>query len=205
MLYYSLNAFDKPAGIERLVVAVPASAMEMIGEHIRAWGFSRPVSLVPGGARRSDSVLAALRALPHDPPDIVLIHDAARPCLTPDMVDALLKSADTTTVATLAYRASDTLRIVENDYLSGEIDRDTVACLETPQMFPYARLLELHESARDLAELTDDTALFARAGEKVRVVFHDGTNLKVTYPEDVAAAEGILFVRGWEDASEGGD
>jgi 2-C-methyl-D-erythritol 4-phosphate cytidylyltransferase len=135
---------------------------------------------------------------------MVLIHDAARACVTKEMVEAVLKAASDGSPATLAHPATDTLRIVDNGMIAGEIDRSKVAGLETPQAFPYAALLKLHESHQGV-DLPDDTTLFTNAGERVKVVFHDDINLKITYPEDIAAAEGILFVRGWQDASEGED
>ena len=88
-------------------------------------------------------------------------------------------------------------------------ERSTISCIETPQVFPYARILELHEGGGEVDKNSnappDDTTLFTRAAETVRVVFHEGSNLKVTYPEDIAAAEGVLFQRGWQDVTEGED
>jgi len=205
MLYYSLEAFDSAGAIERFVVAAPPDEVDGFTEEIRIWGFSRPVSVVAGGATRAQSVLNVLQALRTDPPDMVMIHDCARPCLTAEMVRTLVDLAEDNTAATLAHPAVDTLRTVDNSRLAGEIDREKVVCLETPQIFPYSRILELHEQAEGNAQLPDDTTLFLRAGETVRVVYHEGSNMKVTYPEDIAAAEGVLFQRGWTDMSEGED
>ena len=216
MLYYSLSAFDNTGeftgdgGIDRFVVAVPPGSLEQFENLIKDWGFSRPVILVEGGDTRSCSVRNALNALDDDPPDLVLIHDCARACLTPGMVDLLLKVAanhdiSETIGATLAHQSVDTLRIINEDRIAGEVDREVIACIETPQLFTFSRLLELHETCTESEIPTDDTTLYTRAGEVVKVIYHDDRNLKITYPEDIGVAEGVLFQRGWQDDSEGED
>jgi 2-C-methyl-D-erythritol 4-phosphate cytidylyltransferase/2-C-methyl-D-erythritol 2,4-cyclodiphosphate synthase len=157
---------------------------------------------VAGGAVRSESVLNSLQALAGNAPKKVLVHDAARACITTTMIEAVV-AGSSEGAATLAHREPDTLRLVEGGLITGEIDRETIAGLETPQAFPYARILELHKAARGKDQIPDDTTLFTRSGEKVRVVYHDDSNMKITYPEDIFAAEGILYGRGWMDASEG--
>lgn len=221
MLYYSLEAFDAASGLhdnlglEGFVVTAPPDAIDEFREFAGIWGFSRPVRIIEGGASRAESVFRALSSLkdspldknnPPDkssPPDMVMIHDCARPCLTADMIKSLLDVARDGTPATLAHPAVDTLRILENSHIAGEVDREKIACLETPQVLPYGRITELHEQADGNTELPDDTTLFIRAGETVKVVYHEGSNMKVTYPDDIAAAEGILFQRGWQDVGEG--
>ena len=101
---------------------------------------------------------------------------------------------------------SDTLRLVLDYRISDEIKRELVACLETPQLFAYGRILDLHRNVPNDPmhpdPPPDDTTLFTRAGETVNVVYHDENNIKVTYPEDIGAAEGILFSRGWMDVND---
>ena len=213
MLYYSLNAFDSAGGntegdgIDQFVIAIPPGSIEKFKSIISEWGFSRPVTLVEGGEMRSISVRNALNELADDPPDMVMIHDCARACISPDMVEMMLESSksiarDAIIGATLAHRSVDTLRIESDGYIAAEVDRESIACIETPQLFPYNRLLELHETCDESECPPDDTTLFTRAGEKVRLVFHEGCNMKITYPEDIGMAEGVLFERGWLDANE---
>lgn len=205
MLYYSLAAFDKVEQLSRFAVAAPPNAVEEFREYISDWGFSHKIDVVAGGATRSESVVNALRALSDDSPKWVLIHDAGRPCVTSEMVEVLIEASQGQNVATLAHRATDTLRTVHEKLIVEEVDRSRIACLETPQLFPYARLLELHEQTSAKDELPDDTTLITRAGERVKVAYHTANNAKVTFPEDIPSVEGILFQRGWVDVSEGGD
>ncbi len=212
MLYYALNALDnyggltEGSGIERFVVTAPPDSVEDFTEHIKVWGFSAPVQVEAGGETRSASVYKALNALRSDPPDWVLITDCARVCLTDEMIGQLLDIAlKTSQAATLAHQAVDTLRIINDNRIKDEVDRSVVACIETPQIFPFERLLDLHDQADHEGILPDDTTLFTRAGETVHIVYHERSNMKITYPEDIGAVEGILFSRGWQDAEEGED
>jgi len=210
MLYYSLNAFDafngidNQAGISRFIISAPPDMVTHFESEITEWGFSIPFTVVKGGASRSESVLNGLKALSEENPDVVLIHDCARCCLTADMVKELFEKTADGHGGTLAHAASDTLRLVEENLIVDELNREQTACIETPQMFPYKKIKELHENIPSDPKYTDpspdDTTLFTRAGETVHVVYHEGTNMKVTYAEDVGAAEGILYNRGWVDA-----
>lgn len=204
MLYYSLNAFDGVETLDNFVVAVSPGKSDTFRKLIKSWGFSHKIHIVEGGMRRKDSVLNTLRFLRDNPPDMVMIHDAARPCITAEMIESLADISGGKHAAVLAQKAVDTLRSFSGDTLSGEIDRSEIVCLETPQIFPFRPLLELHEN-HGSGDLTDDSTLFTRAGETVKVVFHEDNNMKVTFPEDIGAAGGILFSRGWTDITEGED
>jgi 2-C-methyl-D-erythritol 4-phosphate cytidylyltransferase len=216
MLYYSMNAFDSAdefaegKGIDQFIIAVPPGSIDKFKRVISEWGFSRPVTLVEGGETRADSVRNALSMITDNPPDMVMVHDCARACVTPEMVELVLrfaaqKNESEISCATLAHRSVDTLRIDSEGLIAAEVDRESIACIETPQIFPYGRLQELHETCSESDCPTDDTTLFTRAGEEVKLIFHDGSNMKITYPEDIGMAEGVLFHRGWLDAKEGDD
>jgi 2-C-methyl-D-erythritol 4-phosphate cytidylyltransferase len=205
MLYYSLHAFDLTPDTGDIVIAAPPDQIDTFEKALRIWGFSRQIRVVAGGETRSQSVINALKALTSESPDRVLIHDAARACVTSEMIEAVVKASEGGSAATLASAVADTLRIAKSGAIAGEIDRSEIAAIETPQAFPYKKLLELHAGSPAGNDLTDDTTFFTRAGESVKLVFHEDSNLKITFPEDLAAAEGILFVRGWQDASEGED
>lgn len=212
MLYYSLNAFDDfngidgQGGITRYIITAPPELVGDFENEITEWGFSVPFTVVAGGVTRSESVKFGLDALADESPDVVLIHDCARCCLTAEMVRQLIEKVPDGDGGTLAHRASDTLRLVMDGRIVDEQNREQTACIETPQMFPYKRILELHENVpmdpKYKDPPPDDTTLFTRAVETVHVIYHDGCNMKVTYSEDVGAVEGILYNRGWVDAVE---
>jgi 2-C-methyl-D-erythritol 4-phosphate cytidylyltransferase/2-C-methyl-D-erythritol 2,4-cyclodiphosphate synthase len=147
---------------------------------------------VTGGARRQDSVRLGLEALEKSAPDFVLIHDAARPLVSPaviqDVVEALSSGAKGA-VPMLAL--ADTLRRKDDDQSWTTIPRDKLYRAQTPQGFRFADILKAHRdhAARDV---TDDVEIAALAGIKVEAVPGEETNLKITTERDFALAERLL-------------
>ena len=146
---------------------------------------------VPGGAARQDSVRAGLEALaPHDP-DVVLIHDAARPFVPPGTVPALLAALAELPGAIPAVPVADTLKRASGGRIEATVARDGLYRAQTPQAFRFATLLGLHRAAPSGS--TDDAALLEAAGLAVGLVPGDERNVKLTYPEDLARLEQALM------------
>ena len=176
------------AGAEALVVAVGAGEEAQAAEVLA--GLDR-VRIIIGGATRADSVQAGLRALADDPPDAVLIHDAARPFVGPRHVARLLAALADADGAVPVLAVSDTLkRDLGADGLE-TVSRDKLYRVQTPQAFRYATLSRSY-AAWDGAEApTDDAAPVERAGGRVVPVPGDPMLMKLTYPEDFAMAEAL--------------
>ncbi len=146
---------------------------------------------VPGGDRRRDSVLAGIRALPPDA-DAVLIHDAARPLATPELVRrvaARIVRGDVDGVVP-AVPVRDTIKEVEADRVVATLERSRLVAAQTPQAFTIAALRRAH--AVDPSDATDDATLIERCGGTVAVVEGEVANLKITFPEDLILAEMLL-------------
>lgn len=162
-----------------IVVAVPADVVTAPPP----WLAELPVCLVAGGAERSDSVRAALTALPEEV-EVVLVHDAARPFATAALVDRVRRAA-AAGPAIPAIPVRDTLKRVRDGQVEATVPRDGVWQAQTPQGFPRALLAELHaRPAAAPAPATDDAALAERAGYAVRIVPGEPTNFKLTEPGD---------------------
>ena len=153
------------------------------------------VRIVAGGRERSDSVRAGLDAL-GDSVDLVVIHDAARPLVSREVIDRVIAAAvDGGAIAALP--ASDTIHEVDADAIVRTPDRARLWQAQTPQAFPRALITNAHLRAlEDGIPATDDAALVVRYGGTVRVVPGDPVNLKLTRPEDLPAAEALLRARG---------
>lgn len=149
---------------------------------------------VPGGSSRRESVAAGLERMPTDV-DIVLVHDAARPLLSPTLtrrvVDRLLDGDCDGVVPVVPVR--DTLKVVAGDRVVRTVDRSRLVAAQTPQGFVPDALRAAHASIGDPA--TDDAALVEALGGVVATVAGDPLNLKLTYPEDLALAEAVLRIR----------
>jgi 2-C-methyl-D-erythritol 4-phosphate cytidylyltransferase/2-C-methyl-D-erythritol 2,4-cyclodiphosphate synthase len=153
------------------------------------------VDPVPGGATRQDSVRLGLEALAPRAPDRVLIHDAARPFLSADLVSRLLAALDEGPAAIAAEPVADTLKRAAPDGTIAEtVDRANLWRAQTPQAFHFAPILAAHRRAADMGQggFTDDAGLAAWAGLAVQLVAGSGGNMKLTTPEDVALAERLL-------------
>jgi 2-C-methyl-D-erythritol 4-phosphate cytidylyltransferase/2-C-methyl-D-erythritol 2,4-cyclodiphosphate synthase len=146
---------------------------------------------VEGGATRQDSVRAGLEALAADPPELVLVHDAARPILPPGTIPALLAALAEHPGAIPAQPVSDTLKAGEAGIILRTLPRAGLFRAQTPQAFRFATLLAAHRAAT--AEVTDDAALLEQAGLSVALLPGSESNLKVTYPEDLPRAEAALL------------
>jgi 2-C-methyl-D-erythritol 4-phosphate cytidylyltransferase len=158
--------------------------------------------IAPGGARRQDSTLSGLRALPRDT-EIVLVHDSARPFPPLEETRASIREARECGGAILAAPATDTIKLASADgtTIQQTLDRSQLWLAQTPQTFRYPELLEAMEAAdREGADLTDEAMAFERLGYDVRIVPTTSENLKVTVPEDLRRAERILAERAGRSA-----
>jgi 2-C-methyl-D-erythritol 4-phosphate cytidylyltransferase len=152
------------------------------------------ISVVRGGDSRTDSVRAALAALP-DALDVLAVHDAARPLVTTDVVSRCIDVAQTGVGAVAGCPVVDTLKEVGPDgTIVDTPDRTRFWSAHTPQAFPAAMLRHAYANAAE--DATDDAALVERAGGRVRLVDDGTSNLKVTRAEDLEVAEAILRGRG---------
>ncbi|MGB0716568.1 MAG: 2-C-methyl-D-erythritol 4-phosphate cytidylyltransferase [Phycisphaerae bacterium] len=151
------------------------------------------VKLVKGGEHRSDTVRAALTIVDDDV-EYVAIHDAARPCITPDRIDAVFAEARKSGAALLASPVSSTLkRVSEAGVVDATVSRDGLYEAQTPQVFKKD-LLEssLDKSELEPATITDECMVVEAAGHPVSVVKSDATNLKITTPGDLTLAAAII-------------
>jgi 2-C-methyl-D-erythritol 4-phosphate cytidylyltransferase/2-C-methyl-D-erythritol 2,4-cyclodiphosphate synthase len=145
---------------------------------------------VPGGATRQESVRAGLEALAPHAPEVVLVHDAARPFVPPGTVAALQAALRDHAGAIPAVPVADTLKRGEGGRITETVPRAGLFRAQTPQAFHFRVLLDLHRAAPDGA--TDDAAILEAAGHPVALVAGDEQNVKLTYKEDLVRLERIL-------------
>ncbi|MEJ1159282.1 bifunctional 2-C-methyl-D-erythritol 4-phosphate cytidylyltransferase/2-C-methyl-D-erythritol 2,4-cyclodiphosphate synthase [Prosthecomicrobium sp. N25] len=152
-------------------------------------GIADPVA---GGATRQASVLAGLRALAPDEPDIVLIHDAARPFVSSSVIERTVAALREAEAVLAAVPVVDTVQKADASGLLLEtIPREGLWAAQTPQGFRFARILAAHEAAAAAGrhDFTDDAAVARWAGIEVRTVLGDPGNVKITTADDLVAAE----------------
>ena len=153
------------------------------------------ISFVIGGSTRQQSVKNAIETI--DDAELVIIHDGARPLVLEDDIDNTIKAAYEFGSAALAVPVKDTVKVVDkNGFVISTPDRSTLFAVQTPQIFKF----DLYKSALEKAtadgrEFTDDCQLLEYAKQKVKLVVGSYENIKITTPEDIAVAEGILSKR----------
>ena len=182
MLEWSLAAL-RAAGFSRIVIALPDGATAPAGcEGVR------------GGASRSASVRAALARVDAD---VVVVHDAARPLVTPDVFTRVVEALAEADCAIAAARVADTVKQADAErFVTATLDRSRLWAVQTPQAFRRAALARALDVSDDvLAAATDDASLIERAGGTVRVVETSPANFKVTTPHDLRVAELLLRER----------
>jgi 2-C-methyl-D-erythritol 4-phosphate cytidylyltransferase len=151
------------------------------------------VTLCRGGPLRQDSVREGLKQLRDC--DWVVIHDGARPFLTPDLIENGLKVADEFGAAVAAVPTKDTIKLVGNGNLIKEtLQRDRLWAAQTPQIFSFDIISRAYENLT--TEVTDDAAAVERLAYKVHLYLGDNKNIKVTTPEDLALAR--VIAREWK-------
>ncbi len=197
MIHYSLRVFEAIPEVSSIVVAIAETVGPLLDRALLPYPRRSYKGWVPGGPTRPESALAALRALEEEKPEVVLIHDAARPLLAEEDVRALLAALRGHDGAFLGAPAVDTLWQVEGQRAEGAMDRSRLVRAYTPQAFPFATVLEAYN--RGLAtgfHGTDDASFVRHCGGDVVWVRGYSWNIKVTYPEDVALVESILEGKG---------
>jgi 2-C-methyl-D-erythritol 4-phosphate cytidylyltransferase/2-C-methyl-D-erythritol 2,4-cyclodiphosphate synthase len=158
-------------------------------------GAAKGLRLLPpvmGGATRQASVRAGLEALSARAPDIVLVHDAARPFCSAELVSRAIVACGETGAAIPALEVTDTIKRVDvAGHVAGTIDRAQLRSVQTPQAFKFAPLLDAHRRAASEGrqDFTDDAALAEWVGLKVATFAGDAGNVKLTTDEDFAKAE----------------
>jgi 2-C-methyl-D-erythritol 4-phosphate cytidylyltransferase/2-C-methyl-D-erythritol 2,4-cyclodiphosphate synthase len=192
LLAWTLEAFARCEAVESVLLVGNAADLPRLREISERWGGGKVRGVAPGGEDRQASVAEGLAAA--DAP-LVVVHDAARPCVTGALIEATLRAANEAGAATAALPVADTLVREAPDHCAGEIvERAQVWAVQTPQAFQTELLREAH--ARPGApRATDDAALVRRLGRPVKLVEGEPSNLKVTRPEDRALAEAILARR----------
>ncbi len=189
LLSWSVEAFHK-AGADEVVVVVPADGRDQAAEALSGLTGWRTVT---GGATRADSVQAGLAALTATDDTPVLIHDAARPFLTPGHIAHLLAALNEADAALLALPVADTLKREGADELvAGTAARDGLWRAQTPQAARLKTFKSAFAAWPDDETPTDDAAVVERAGGTVRLVPGDPRLMKLTYPEDFALAEQMI-------------
>ena len=193
VLLHTLAVFEEIGSCVRIVIATDDRERTRGVIDLRGW--TTPIDIVLGGERRQDSVEKAISAIDDDS-CIVLVHDAARPCVLAEHVLAVVEAVAAFGAAVLAVPARDTLKRIGGGAVLETLGRSEIRQGQTP---PGARAglfrAAFSSAMRDGIDATDDVSLLERLGIPVHIVRGASTNLKITETSDLLLAEAILRAR----------
>lgn len=195
ILQHSLEKFLDVNGIREIVIVVGTDELTNVRDE---WKDKYTecgvlVNIVPGGRRRQDSVYEGLKHLGPQT-EIVLVHDAVRPIVTGEMIEAVINRAGASGAAILAVPVNATVKEVEGKgKIIRTVDRERLWMAQTPQGFKKDILLRAYDALlKEGVEVTDDAQAVERLGHPVEIVPGSRTNIKITTPDDLVLAEALI-------------
>ncbi len=194
ILIHTLEVFEQDENCTGIWLAVKPAERAVIQKMLENYGISKVKGLPDGGAERQHSVHACMKEMGQV--DIVLVHDAARPFITRDIIANLVQSAHNFGAAIAGVRAKDTMKKVRNGIIEETVDRESLWMIQTPQAFRFDLIVEAEDVAEKVGFLgTDEAMLVERLGHEVHIVESNYENVKMTTKEDLLFGEAILRKR----------
>lgn len=189
---HTLRKFAACADVTEIFLACPPEDVAGTEKMLSGEASGKTVTVVAGGNRRQDSVENCLRVLPADT-DLVAVHDAVRPFVTPALISAVIEEAARAGASILGILSVDTVKQVERKRILGTIPRERIVLAQTPQVFRYSLLREAFEKAREDSFMgTDEASLVEHLGVEVTIVPGSDRNIKITTPADLELARFYL-------------
>ncbi|HUY15501.1 MAG TPA: 2-C-methyl-D-erythritol 4-phosphate cytidylyltransferase [Terriglobia bacterium] len=185
---HTLRKFIGSDAVDDVLLALRPEEMARAQAEIDRENFLRPPRITPGGSTRQETVGLALEQAPPGT-EIVVVHDAVRPFVEPEMIRRIVDAARKDGAAIFAIPTVDTVKQVEREFITGTIPRERIALAQTPQAFRYDLIREAFEKARaEGFHGTDESSLIEHLGEKVAVLMGSDRNIKITKPSDLPLA-----------------
>lgn len=190
MILRTVRTFQQTDAISEIVVVTRPDLIVPVS-HLCS-GFSKVQAVVAGGSSRQESVHLGLNTL-SKACRLAAVHDGARPLVTWEVIDRVVRAAHAYGAAAPAIPVKDTIKVVSGGVVASTPDRSTLKAIQTPQVFDYDLLRgALGKALLENAPITDDCSAVERMGGRVKIVEGDEENLKVTTPIDLKIAEMIL-------------
>jgi 2-C-methyl-D-erythritol 4-phosphate cytidylyltransferase len=190
----TIDVFEACHVIKNIVLVLNSERLDDTTRLCQQEGWSKIISIVEGGNRRQDSVRSGLDSLTKLAPTTqwVMIHDGARPLVSPDILEAGLTTAQECNAAIAAVPVKDTIKQVEQGWISSTLDRSQLWAIQTPQVFSFPLIHHAYQTVPFEQEFTDDAALLEHLGTRVAIFNGSYRNIKITTQEDLLIAEALI-------------
>ena len=190
MILRTVRAFEDCETVKEIVIVTRKDLMGPIAELCS--GFTKIRSVVQGGSSRQESVKLGLLAFSKEV-RLAAVHDGARPLVSGELIDKVIRAAHSYGAAAPAIPVKDTIKVFEGGFIAATPDRSTLRAVQTPQVMDRDLLLgALEKAEQEGTALTDDCSAVEHIGMRVRLVEGEERNLKVTTPLDLKIAELLL-------------
>ena len=190
MIVRTARAFQNCEAIASIVIVTREDLIRPISDLCR--DMKKVAAVVAGGKSRQESVHLGLNALPKGT-KLAAVHDGARPLVSWQVIDRVVRAANTYGAAAPAIPVKDTIKVVQGGLVKETPDRSSLMAVQTPQVFDFDLLRgALRKAEEDGAQVTDDCSAVERTGMRIKIVEGDERNLKVTTPMDLKIAELLL-------------
>lgn len=193
LVVHTLECFEECRRIDRTVLVLPPEHTDDFNAKLLfPYKLSKLYKTVGGGPTRTDSVLLGLTAIGSEKPEIVAVHDGARPLVRSADIEKTIRQAEKFGAACLVGEVTDTIKEVSGGQIVRTIDRKSLRRALTPQCFRYEILRRAFHHRRPDQPATDESSLVERIGVAVKTVEGSPENIKVTRPEDLLFVENFL-------------
>ncbi len=193
---HSIAAFEEAKSVTDIILVGRAERLSEYEKIVASEGLGKVSVVIPGGARRQDSVRCGLEQL-KGAAEFVAVHDAARPLVSPELIEEIFQLARRYGGAASAAPVIDTLKRVDRDHLvTGGVERTSLFAVQTPQIFRRDLLESAYRAVfEEGIEVTDEISAIERVGGQVALLPNESPNFKITYPADLPLAEFLLRQR----------
>ncbi len=195
VLAHTLSVFINNTKIDQIIIVVNVDEIDYCKKNIINKFSDSRVKIIAGGESRRESVFAGLKAL-SPVIDYVIIHDGARPLLTQDLLNKVIKSLTSHTAIIVGTSLKDTVKRVDKEQIVQDTpERSSLMAIQTPQAFLYDIIMEAHQNVPEEHSVTDDASLLEYIGKEIKIIEGSYENIKITTPLDLIIAENILKQR----------
>jgi len=191
VIYYTVKTFEESELIDEIILVVKEEEINDFKILIEKYNF-RKIKITVGGNSRKESVYNGLKEISEKSKN-VLIHDGARPFLKEEYLNKVLDELEVEEAVILAVKTKDTIKSIRNGYIVNTLKRSELINVQTPQGFKKDKILKAYEyGVSNNIEATDDSQLVEKLGIRVKVIYGDYDNIKITTEEDIKFGEIIL-------------
>ncbi len=195
IIAWSIETFVTSQLIDRIIITIHPDYKKQLEEVINTYSPDTDIIITHGGKTRQESCFNGLHAYNFASDDIVLIHDAARPFVTVDMINRCIEAAKLHGACGIYVPVKETIAQVNHSQVTHVLPRETLYAAQTPQCFRYSIIIDAHIKARErnITNATDDVSLALLAGYTIKAVTGDFyTNIKITTNEDMELAKSLI-------------